>query len=322
MIDSMITKVLLLRSLTLILTSIVVAGITNAHTIIVSNLSEREGIDFSLAASTGPMLPAGVIGRIGCFAGLTDAEITTRAASAGLAGLMTAFSPFEDDFLIGEGSDGAAGHFEISRRRPLEANDPLTNCSIFVVILNASIAAEATECLVLKFPARFEADVAPGLDRQTAVHLNQATVLYGMKNDQGFHLEIAQASSFDGWAQSMLGGCPASEQAASADADGDGTTNLDEFVCGTDPGRTDAVAMLTAESVTAKTFTVLLRRVVHLPLVVELTRGFDFLTEEPIDLAAASVLSDPSLPPGVALYRVSVPAVETRLFVRPRITIP
>jgi len=308
-----------MKLLQLFLLAACAAESMSAHTVVVSNLPSAGDSNYAVADATGRLLPVGTIGKVGSFTRLSDIEIRVRATSAGLPGLMTAFTSFAD-FSVGSGAEESPGQFEIACRRPLSGHSPLIDLPIYVVLLNTLASSEASECVVLKFPARFAADAALGLDRQTALHLSQATVLFGTLDELRFNLEISQTSPFADWAAAMIGNTEADERAVGDDPDADGISNVDEFVGGTDPTFSETTPMLVSGPLQGNLVTVYLRCVAQFPGTVELLTSTDLSEEWTVATAVPEMLPDPAGQPGMGLFQFKLPA-PTRLFVRPRVTL-
>ena len=128
---------------------------------------------------------------------------------------------------------------EIRQPMPLTPPTPWHNKPVFLYFFNTPTMDRATEVLLLEFPGTlFLADFAPGLERQSRLHLSQGIVYIGSRQPDGSLRTAPLAQpSFESWASAALGGTATHPQ---DDPDSDGVSNLFEYLSGTNPSSPDA----------------------------------------------------------------------------------
>lgn len=214
----------------------VCALVNSAHgsIVVVSNL-EAAGVSSALLmdASETP-LESGCLVRLVSFGDLTEAEIQ-ELWNDGVEALMSAAVPFGSATSVATGA-ADDGRIEFQLQQPLEE----ALYGLHIVVFNGPSVGASDELMVLSLPDGVPADSVSGLDGYVAVHLDSAEVVVGGRSASGFTTTGYPGGSvgaFATWIASALGPeADPEDLLLTADADGDGLSNLIEYAIGSDPG--------------------------------------------------------------------------------------
>lgn len=203
----------------------------HAETVIITTVPDETRPLKPLTSLGGIPLDGSAQVRVGAFAGLGDDALLDLAATAGLAGVSSAFAPFGTPASIGQGVNGAAGGFEISiRDTGAEALDG--------EVVSLLLQTQGGEFLIARFHGSlFQAQTATGLEPLHSLHLADARLVAG-NHMGGSRLSTSAAPAVGSYA-SWIDGFPSITNHAlkipDADPDGDGLSNFLEYATGGDP---------------------------------------------------------------------------------------
>lgn len=202
----------------------------SASVAVISNLNLPGQSSATLRSSDGNLLPTGCTVRLVTFPDTAAVDLPARAAG-GATSLLDIALLFGTASTVGTGS-GSAGEIEIQMAAPLDS--PLQDPHLLVT------NADASEVLLLRLPQALPADDLTGPESLAAFHLDDAEVVFGNRDEQGFQTVVSPAitpSTYATWILSELGnGAAEADLAVDADADRDGVVNLIEYATGSKPG--------------------------------------------------------------------------------------
>ena len=207
-----------------------------ASIVVVSNLSDA-GDPIPFLDQSGTELPASSLAQLGTFAGMSDAEIEATA-SRGIEPLLMRFRPFGAPFAIGDGASGKDGSLEVSAAEPVSSSSSTAGQALFLVVGNATDLEGSSEILVVRFPGSIPADFPGGIDSFLSAHARQAHTIFGVHDEDGLHAApvAAALTSYETWIAAVLPDATAPDRLPSADPDGDGCSNIEEYALGSNPG--------------------------------------------------------------------------------------
>ncbi len=305
----------ILRLLATFSAGIFTAGCLSAANLVVSGIGEQSSDRTVLAGSGGSPLAEGCLVEVIDFQGLTDSEIAALAASGELEGVGTRFG---DAASMGDGQTDVPGTLEFLASTPQES----ASGALHLVAWNASVAADATEVLVLRLPGEVPADDLSGLPGYHAVDLKEATVVYGSPTATGFSTaSFGGANGFASW----IGGQfpvdqPPSDLEAEADPDRDGWSNFLEYALGSAPAAPGSLARIEIDLREGSAFVRYLRRSDDPGLSYEPECAGTLIDPEawsPVTAAEQAVAAPPApAPTGYQWCERQLPHGGTRLFVR------